>query len=60
MNDDPLDHMRQRIERCRWLATYVNDERTTRALLQMAEEGEADLLRLVAERERTQGKLSTR
>jgi hypothetical protein len=51
MSDDPLDHMRDRIERCRRLASYVNDPRTTEALLQMAQEGEADLARLLAERE---------
>jgi len=43
--------MRDRIERCRRLASYVNDPRTTEALLQMAQEGEADLARLLAERE---------
>lgn len=51
MSDDPLDHMRERIERCRRLAKYVNDPRTTEALLQMAEQGEIDLARLIAERE---------
>ncbi len=51
MSDDPLDHMRERIERCRRLAAYINDPRTTEALLQMAEEGEADLARLREERE---------
>lgn len=51
MSDDPLDHMRERIERCRRLASYINDPRTTEALLQMASEGEADLARLLAERE---------
>jgi hypothetical protein len=40
MSDDPLDHMRERIERCRRLANYINDPRTTEALLQMAEQGE--------------------
>ena len=51
MSEDPLDHMRERIERCRRLAKYINDPRTTEALLQMAEEGEVDLARLIAERE---------
>ena len=51
MSDDPLDHMRQRIERCGRLAKYVNDPRTTKALLEMAEQGETDLARLIAERE---------
>ena len=50
MSDDPLDHMRERIERCRRLAKYVNDPRTTEALLEMAEQGEIDLARLIAER----------
>ena len=51
MSDDPLDHMRERIARCRRLAQYINDPRTTEALLEMAEQGEADLARLLAERE---------
>jgi len=50
MSDDPLDHMRERIERCRRLAKYVNDPRTTEALLDMAKQGEIDLARLIAER----------
>jgi hypothetical protein len=51
MSDDPLDHMQARIDRCRRLARYINDPRTTEALLEMAEEGEKDLARLRAERE---------
>jgi hypothetical protein len=51
MSDDPLTHMRQRIEQCRRLAKYVNDPRTTEALLEMARQGEEDLARLLAERE---------
>jgi hypothetical protein len=51
MSEDPLDHMRERIERCRRLAKYVNDPRTTDALLEMAKQGEIDLARLIAERE---------
>ena len=51
MSDDPLENMRARIERCRRLAKYVNDPRTTEALIQMAEQGEIDLARLIAERE---------
>lgn len=52
MSDDPLEGMRQRIEKCRRLAMYVNDPRTTAALLEMAEEGEIDLANLLAERAR--------
>ncbi|QIK78023.1 hypothetical protein G7077_02955 [Sphingomonas piscis] len=51
MSDDPLDHMRERIAKCRELAKFVNDPRTTEILLQMAEQGEKDLARLIAERE---------
>jgi hypothetical protein len=43
--------MRERIERCRRLAKYVNDPRTTEALIEMAEQGEIDLARLVEERD---------
>jgi hypothetical protein len=50
MSDDPLNHMRERIERCRRLAKYVNDPRTTQALLEMATQGETDLANLIAER----------
>jgi hypothetical protein len=49
-NGDPLAHMRERIEKCRRLAQYVNDPRTTAALLEMAEQGEVDLQRLLDER----------
>lgn len=51
MSDDPLDHMRERIAKCRELAKFVNDPRTTETLLQMAERGEIDPARLIAERE---------
>ena len=51
MDDDPLSHMRARIEQARRLAKYVNDPRTTKALIEMAEQGEIDLAKLIAERE---------
>ena len=51
MSDDPLDHMRERVRKCRELAKFVNDPRTTETLLQMAEQGELDLAQLIAERE---------
>ena len=44
-----MNKIRGRIEQCRRLARYVNDPRTTDALLQMADEGEADLRRLEQE-----------
>ena len=46
MSDDVIAHMRARIEQCRRLAKYINDPRTTDALLKMAEDGEADIKRL--------------
>jgi hypothetical protein len=54
MTDDPLDHMRERIDRCRRLKKYVNVPRTTGALIQTAEQGEIDLACLPAEREARQ------
>jgi len=48
MSDELKNHMRARIEQCRRLAKYINDPRTTAALLRMADEGEADLARLEA------------
>jgi hypothetical protein len=50
MSDDPLDGMRARIAQCRRLAASTTDARTRDVLIQMAEEGEADLKRLMAER----------
>jgi len=50
MSEDPLDHMRERIARCRRLANYINDPRTTEALLEMARQGEIDLAQLETER----------
>ena len=48
MGDELKRNMRARIDQCRRLAKYVNDPRTTEALLKMADEGEADLARLEA------------
>ena len=49
MSAELIRNMRARIEQCRRLARFVNDPRTTEALLTMAEEGEADLKKLEAE-----------
>ena len=51
MTDDPLDGMRDRIERCRRLARDILDRKASEALFQMAREIEADLKKLEAERE---------
>ena len=48
MSDELKRHMRARIEQCRRLAKYINDPRTTEALLRMADEGDADLAKLEA------------
>ena len=49
MSDELKRHMRARIDQCRRLAKYINDPRTTEALLRMADDGEADLAKLEAE-----------
>ena len=41
--------MRGQVERCRRLAGSANDPKTSEALLEMAEEGEADIKRIEAE-----------
>jgi hypothetical protein len=50
MSDDVIAHMRARIDQCRRLAKYVNDPRTTETLLKMAQDVEADIKRLQAEK----------
>jgi hypothetical protein len=50
MADDPLDGMRERIEKCRRLAKNILDPKASEALLQMAEEIQRDLKKLEAER----------
>ena len=44
-----IKKMRARVEQARRLAKYINDPRTTDALLLMAEEGEADIRKLEEE-----------
>jgi hypothetical protein len=41
--------MRARVEKCRWLASMINDPEGKRMLLQIAEDGEADIAKLQAE-----------
>lgn len=43
-----IARMRGRVEQCRRLAAALTDRRACDALLQMAEEGEADIRRLEA------------
>jgi hypothetical protein len=49
MSDELIAHIRSRIDRCRYLASMINDERTAQILRQMADEGEADVRRLEAQ-----------
>ena len=51
MSDDPIKNMRERVERCRRLAATITDSRAAAILTQMADEGEADIARLEAERQ---------
>lgn len=49
---DPLQRMAERVAQCRRLADATTDRRTRVILLQMADEGEQDMKRLRAEREK--------
>ena len=49
MDKETARHMQERVERCYRLAAQTTDERTAKALLEMAAEGEADLARISAE-----------
>ena len=49
---DPIERMLQRVQQCRRLAASITNERPSSILLQMADEGEADIKRLLIERER--------
>ena len=50
-DDDPLNHMRQRIEMCRRMARTTHNLEIAKALREMADEGERDLQKLLQERE---------
>jgi hypothetical protein len=49
MDQDVIGKMRARVDQCRFLAKHTTDERTAIVLLQMADEGEADVRRLEAQ-----------
>jgi len=49
--DDPLTHMRRRIEMCRRLSKSISDVEAAKTLREMADQGEKDLQKLLAERE---------
>jgi len=48
-NAELIAKMRGRVEQCRRLARSTTDDRTRKVLNQMADEGEADIERLLAE-----------
>lgn len=50
MDDATLANMRARVAQCRRLADTITDERAAAILRQMADEGEADIARVEAER----------
>jgi hypothetical protein len=45
--------IRGRVEQCRRLAKSTTDERTALVLIQMADEGEADINRMISEGQRS-------
>ncbi len=49
-DDDPLNHMRQRVDMCRRMARTTHNLELARTLREMADEGERDLEKLIEER----------
>jgi len=49
-DDEVMRGIRDRMERCRRLASQITDEFARQELLKLAEEGEADIRRLQEER----------
>lgn len=61
MDDLVIANMRARVERCRWLALHCMDDAVALALRTMADEGEADIERVLRERhEKSQPDIETR
>lgn len=50
MSEDPIANMRARVEQCRRLANSIGSETARKTLLEMAEQAEADIRKLEAER----------
>ena len=50
MDEEAIRNMRARVAQCRRLADQITDERAAAVLRQMADQGEADLWRLEADR----------
>lgn len=51
MSDELIANIRGRVEQCRRLAKMIGNEEARRTLLQMADEGDADIRRLQAQRD---------
>jgi hypothetical protein len=51
MDEELIQHIRDRVAPCRRLADYTTDDRVRATLREMADEGEADLQRLQADRD---------
>jgi hypothetical protein len=51
MSEDVLANIRERVAQCRRLADMIFDREVAAKLRQMADEGEADLRRLEAQRD---------
>lgn len=49
MDEDVIEHIRSRVERCRRLAALITDKQAIEILMQLANEGEADLRQLEAQ-----------
>ena len=54
MDQQTLANMRSRVAMCRRLAESTTDPRTAKVLRQMADEGEADILRVETEQQEGQ------
>lgn len=50
MDDLTVANMRSRVDRCRWLAMHTTDAATAAELRKMADDGEADIERVLRER----------
>ena len=50
-DQDPIERMAQRVAQCRRLAASITDKRAAAILKQMAEEGEQDMKKLIAQRQ---------
>jgi hypothetical protein len=57
MDDATLANMRARVAQCRRLAASITDSRAAAILRQMADEGDADIARIEAERSEAENRI---